>query len=468
MERKNNPAKKIIVIVFLIMVSVFACKKSVDPPSPPPPPPPPASTLKILSFDTISVGATTAKFTWKDSSNYTINSRSLTNNNTGESVNVQSLSTYEFKNLNAGISYSFTLKVGDIAGKTASSSLNITTKDKPSGIVAITKITYDKQFAIIGNCQSDTLRIKIKNLTSKSITIPSLTADFGQNTSGIKMLRYRFSDTSRWAVIFLKDNKISFKDLPLQPGENNMKAIFSLKAYPGVIDNSPIAFSFKTLDDGEGGTAPSGGWPKPVPVGNIDIKTIPTILTNGFLSFSYTGSIAVSAGSSGTIGISTVLGLTLTGPPEPARIKSMRLKNPYAPFTGMEWGYADPNNDFHRWTFGKFHYGKSNSFDPPPCHIPEVESFYWEGNDYVNLTVANSDDYCGSNALTTDGVSQDFGFFCGIKNHSNTVFLASVYTPGYTGFVLTSKFDFVIVNSSGQVLDASDANVTQDNVPVPY
>lgn len=191
MQTKLNPVKKIIVMFFLLTIGVLACHKSVDPP-------PPTSTLTIIKFDTVSITSNSAKFTWKDSSNKTIESRTITNNNNSEVVNVFSLSSYEAKDLIPNTWYRFTYQVKDVTGKTASSSVSFWTKEKESSLVGFGEISYDKQFKIVGNAQSDTLRIKIKNLSSKSIVIPSLTADFGENSSAIKMLRYRFFKTRSW------------------------------------------------------------------------------------------------------------------------------------------------------------------------------------------------------------------------------------------------------------------------------
>lgn len=152
---------------------------------------------------------------------------------------------------------------------------------------------------------------------------------------------------------------------------------------------------------------------------------------------------------SGTTLINNVINLRLSGP-APAKIVSIKLKNPYFSFKGMEWGYADPDNDFHRWTFGK---------DWVSCY-EEFANFYWQ-KDFINLTFAN-----GCNFLNTDGSLQDFTILCGIKNHSNQEFNTDNYTPGLIGYLLTSKFDFVLWNSSSQVIDVSDARVVQDAIPL--
>ncbi len=447
MKTKLNLVKKSIVILFFTALGTFACNKSDNPI--PPPPPPPHSTLTILKFDTVNVGSTSAKFVWKDSSNQTITSRTLTNNNTSEVTDVFSLSTYESKSLTPNTQYSFTFKVKDVSGKIVSAPLSFYTREKVSTIIAFGEISYDHQFTIVGNAQSDTLRIKIKNLSSKSKVLPSLSANFGANSRAVKMLRYRFSDTSKWIILQAQNGLVTFQNLLLAPGENEFKAIFSIKPYPGVADNAPITFAFKTMDDGEGGSAPSGGWPAEIPVGNVDAHTAPTTLQLGWMSYSFSGALSISPGFSGTFGINSVINLKLSGP-APARVVSLKLKNPYAEFIGMEWGYPDPNNDFHQWIFNK---------DFVSCY-EEVANFYWQ-KDFINLTFEG-----GCNTLNVDGSLQDFDIDCGAKNHSNLVFNANDYTPGLTGFILVSKFDFVLENSSMQVIDVSDANVVQDGAPL--
>lgn len=448
MNTKTNFAIKSIVILFLLGVGIFSCKKTADPP---PPPPPPSSTLTIVSFDTVKVGATSATLAWKDNSNKTITSRTLSNTNTGESFDVFSLSSYEVKGLKPASFYNYTLKVEDASGKVVSKQVSFFTKELESSIVSIDKISYDHEFAIIGNAQSDTLRIRIKNLSSKKETIPLMSASFGTNSSAVNTLRYRLSDTSRWTILKMKDGLINFKDLALEPGMNNIKAIFAIKPYPGVPDNAPLVFTFQSMDDGEGGGQPKGGWPNELSVGRVNSHTMPTLITGpfGWSSNSLIGQSNMPPGASGTQAINTVINLWLSGP-APARIVRLRLKNPYAAFSGMEWGYADPDNDFRKWYIGRSWFACTE----------DITNFYWEGDStFINLNLGN---VC--NILDVNGSHQDFVIHCGEKNLSNVVFHTEDYTPGLIGFVLVSKFDFVVLNSDGQVIDFSDALVSQDGV----
>lgn len=449
MKIKSNTAIKSIVILFLLGTGIFSCNKTDSPT----PPPTPASTLKILSFDTLSVLDVSAKMTWKDNSNSTITSRTITNNVSGEVADVLTLSSYEAKNLKPGTFYSFILKVKDESGNFKSATLSFYTKMAESKLFSIEKVSLDKEFAIIGNCQSDTLRLKIKNLSAVNKVLPSLSASFGVNGVAVKMLRYRSSDTSAWKVLPAKNGVITFENLMLSPGENDLKSLFSIKAYPGVSDDAPLTFTFVSMDDGEGGGIPKGGFPAQVSAGKVNSHTMPTTISSslGWMFTSIHGGLVFDPGDFGTGAIHAVINIRLSGP-GPAKLISLRLKNPYAAFTGMEWGYADPNNDFKKWAI--------NTDGSVSCN--EEVDYHWQG-DYINLNMING---CNVLEMYTDGAPPDFMIFCGEKNHSNTTFNSNDYTPGLCGFLLTSKFDFVLENSDGEIIDFSDALVTQDQIPL--
>ncbi len=467
MKQKSNSAIKSIVILFLLGLGVFSCSKT-DNPTPPPTPPPPASTLTIIKFDTLSVGDVSAKMVWKDSGNSKITSRTITNNTSGEVIDVFSSASYEAKNLKPGTFYSFILKVKDATGNMKSATLGFYTKLAESKVFSIEKVSLDKEFAIIGNCQSDTLRLKIKNLSSVNKVLKFLSGSFGVNGVAVKMLRYRPTDTSAWKILPAKNGIITFENLMLSPGENDLKSLFSIKAYPGVADDAPLTFTFISMDDGEGGGIPKGGFPASISAGKVNSHTMPTTYTGefGWRIESFIGGISFSSGGSGSGPVHTVNDVRLSGP-GPAKLISLRLKNPYASFTGMEWGYADPNNDFHRWTIAhddlfkrSIPRGKYNGLGG--CSS-EITNFYWQG-DYINLAFADGCNFL--NMYIPGGSNQIVSIGCGMKNHSNTIFESNDYTPGLFGFILASKFDFVLENSDGQIVDFSDALVTQDQIPL--
>lgn len=304
-----------------------------------------------------------------------------------------------------------------------------------SAWVASVLATYGEQFAIIGNAVSNELTITINNSASVNKTLPTLTANFGANGSAVKMLRYLNSD-GKWVVLKASNGEIVFNNLVLKPGVNTIKSYFALKPQVGVANNSKLEFSFTGLNDGENGLVPnSGKFPNALPVGTVNASVQATVVTSEWIGAS-DQSITVLPPTGATVGGAYYVGnLMLTGPAN-ARLYSIKLKNPYASVKTLIW-----NNP--GWVI--------NFFGPDYEILVDMVNWY---SDYVvlnNLPIGNGVKIGSNNYIS---------IYTSIKNVSATeAFNSGDFTPGLFGLILTSKYDIVLQNSNGQMVDLSDVVV---------
>lgn len=403
------------------------------------------SNLSVSSFNAGDTSWNSVSFTFAATSDATIVSQTLINTNTSESIDVMSKTNHSVNNLAPDSLYTFTFKVGDNTGNEVSKAISFRTKQKASDWFSISSITYDSAFAIIGNAVSSKLRIKVNADMAK--TLPSLTADFGVNRVAVKMLRYSLNGAP-WVVLKAENGKVIFSNVSLKAGENIFDCYFSLKVNVGVADGSALTFSITSMNDGEGGTLPkSGSFPSALQVGSVNVNTAPTIITtswNGhmYLNTKVFGPIEMNPNKNfSESGLYQAIAIKATGPGG-ARFSSIKLKNPYASFTALEFN----NNSWVTYTSGT---GYSSY----------IVNNYWQ-NDYVILNIPT--DTLNNNLIQTDGITNNnFYIKCGLRNNSSVWFDSGNYTPGLGGLMLTSKYDLVLRNSDGQVIDLSEVAVKQ-------
>lgn len=399
------------------------------------------STLSA-DFKLADSTATGASFTFTTAGNATTTSQSLTNVNTGEVIDVMSKTTHTVNNLTANTQYTFTFKVKDNTGNEVSQSVTFKTKEKASEWFSIVSVTYGEQFAIVGNAVSSKLTMVVNNSSSSAKVDTSLTASFGQYGSAVKMLRYSLNGGG-WVVLPASNNSVTFSNVTLQPGNNTFECYFALKPNVGVPNGSPLTFSFTTMNDGEGATLPKGGsFPAAVAVGGVNANVQPTIITSNWNGYMFGNAIALPDPSSGgVIGIYQSIALKATGPAG-ARFVSIKLKNPYTAFSGMIFGYQN---------IWKYELSDGIGRD--------VSNYFWQ-NEYITLTLPNEA------VILTNGNNNNYYIRSNVRNSGSGTFYSGNYTPGKMGFMLTSKYDIVLLNSNGQMIDLSGVVVFQDEIQV--
>lgn len=400
------------------------------------------STLSA-EFKLADSTATGASFTFTTAGNATTTSQSLTNVNTGEVIDVMSKTTHTVNNLTPNTQYTFTFKVKDNTGNEVSQSITFKTKEKVSEWFSIVSVTYGEQFAIIGNAVSSKLTIKVNNSAATPKDLDYLISNLGEYGIAVKMLRYSLNGGSWVRCVADNAGAIAFTNLTFQPGDNTFECYFALKPNVGVPNNSPLSFSITRLRDKDGATSPKGGsFPVAVAVGSVNAVVQPTVITSNILGYMYVSPVAYSPQSAGTTnGFYQIIALKAAGPAG-TRLTNVRLKNPYASvFSSMIFGYQNI------WSIRK-------GFDGGI----QVKSFFWQ-SEFINLALSDE-----NNSITTDGANNDYYFSCGAKNNSQEDFYSGAYTPGRMGFVLTSKYDVIITNSSGQTVDLSDVVVKHEDV----
>lgn len=306
---------------------------------------------------------------------------------------------------------------------------------KPSAWLSEPIISYSSPFAIIGNAVSNELTFKVNAASAK--TFKSLMGSFGENGKAVKAIRYSLNN-SEWKVLKVVDGKVNFENISLKSGENIFKTYFSLKPETGVANGASLTFSFIKLDDGESGTTfSSGKFPEAVNVGSVNSSIQATVVKTGWFSYLRTPGLVVDKGGEANIMIH-VLQLLMTGP-APAKISSVKFSNPYTAFNAIN------GNDLRfleNWSFDLNDAGRTD-------FKPDVSN--------QNSFIVSFPD----KGIPTNGAYQRVSIFSDIKNIGNR-FDSGAYTPGKFGLKISSKYDIVIKNSSGQIIDLSDVNVWQD------
>lgn len=404
------------------------------------------SSLSITSFKVTDTSWNGASFAFGATSDATITSQTLINNNTSISIDVSGKGGENVEGLMPDSLYTFTFKVKDDTQNEVSQSISFRTKKKVSELISITSITYDSAFAIIGNAVSSKLRIKVN--AEKMMSLSSLTASFGEYGLAVKMLRYSLNG-SPWVVLKAEDGKVNFKNALLASGENTFDCYFSLKPNVGVANGSALTFSITSMNDGEGGGLPKGGsFPSPLQVGSVNANTAPTIITTSWNGHMYINTFLMSPkehnpnSNFSEKGLYQAIAIKATGPAG-ARFSSIKLKNPYSSFTALEFN----NNS---WVLGTL--GGS-------IYYTKILNNFWQ-NDYVILNIPT--DTLNNNLIYTDGITNNnFYIRCGLRNNSSVWFDSGNYTPGLGGLMLTSKYDLVLRNSDGQVIDLSEVVIKQ-------
>lgn len=404
-----------------------------------------AAQVKII--DSTMNGAT---FSLVANSNASIVSQTLINVNTSESIDVTSKTTHSVNNLVPDSSYTFTFKVKDNTGNEVSQNVTFKTKEKASEWFSMKKVTYEYQFDIIGNAVSAKLTIETNNSASSAKTLDYLSAGFGEYGKAVKMLRYSLNGGNWVRSIASPEGVVAFTNVTFQPGDNTFESYFSLKPnVGGVPNNSPLSFSFITMHDREGGTLPKGGsFPAAVPVGRVNAAVQPTVITTTWLGDAYVNAGEVPHGTIySDAGLYQQYAIRATGPTG-ARLTNIRLKNPYASFTGLEF-------DNSSWSY----------YNTGATKTAYITNYFWETEvinsilqyKFINLTLPNDFD---NNILMTDGVSyNNYYIRCKIRNSNHNTFFSGTYTPERFGLELVSKYDITIKNSNGQVVDLSDVVV---------
>ena len=322
------------------------------------------------------------------------------------------------------------------------------TPPKKSGIWMAPKSTYaGSPFAIEQNAVSNQLTTKFQNLSSQSKVLKSAKANFGPNGKAVKMLRYK-NAAGRWVVLTPtgETGEVEFKNLPFTPGVNTLVSYFAIKEASGVSNGAALSFRFTSIDDGEGGTLPSeGSFEGPLNVGSVNSVTPPTFISaEGVTMITLGGHIISTPGAASSQTSLFGLAFQLKGP-DGARFHSLRLKNPFAAFQGLEF---DPNS----WVFDDNRVGAD--------HYEHVTPPVWESNKFVTLTFPVLD----YSKIVSDGTKYNgYNIRVSIKNNSSTRFDSDNFTPGEHSFTLDSKYDILIYNSDGQIVDLSNINIYKNN-----
>ena len=396
------------------------------------------SNISITSFKVTDTSWNSASFAFSGASNAPITSFTLINNNTSASIDVSGKGSEIVVGLMPDSAYTFTFKVKDDTENELSQSISFRTKKKASESVSITSITYDSTFAIIGNAVSSRLRMKVN--AEKMMPIPSLTASFGEYGSAVKMLRYSLNG-GPWVVLQAEEGKVNFKNVLLASGENTFDCYFSLKPSVGVPNASALSFSIISIDDGEGGTLPKGGsFPVGIGVGSVDANTQATKLISNWNGRMRNPASMMSSGTSTNGLLYYVINLKVSGP-APAIWYSVKLQNPYSSFNKLT--FFDSG-----WALS---IGKGNKY---------LKNSFWD-KDYIYMLLPDE-----NNIITSDGLGNKYYISCGYQNTGSETFYSHLYTPFAMGFRLMSKYDLILLNSDGQVIDLSDAVIMQDDVPI--
>lgn len=430
--------------IIFILISCDSCRKpKVDPVDPPDPPV--ASTLKINSFAVKagSITTTGAGFDFSTTSNKTITIQSLIDTVNSKVYDVIGKTTFSVNNLLPGKSYPFTLYVKDASGKEVKQSLTVTTEAKKSSWLKSVELVYPNPTSMDRNTQSDTLKLKIVSIASATKTIDSLVVDFGTNGKAIKILRYREQDTASWTILQPSGTHIKFTNLKLATGENIIPAIFAIKKDPpgSVSNNAQLTLKVVSIDDGEGGTRAIEDFPHAIQVGSVNTVTEPTYIDPTFgvqYQASY-GNISIEPGTSGEPTIGTI-DFKFIGP-NGAKIKSVRLYNPYYEFTGLiysNWLYQHFNPDISR-------------------NSQNINIVNWEsGQKYVTLDFTNTVDAILD--YNQWGNYNEYNTGARIYNPpGNSTFESYDYTPGEYEWYLLSPFDLLLLDVNGDIVDMSDA-----------
>lgn len=408
-----------------------------------------SSSLKIDSFKVSQITESGASFAFATSGNSALTERTLTNLITGQSVNVLAIGNYNATGLTSSTDYKFALSVKDQSGNAKADTVAFRTLDKKSTWFKRPEVEYANPFAIVGGAISNKLTLKFTNTSAGAKTLPSLKANFGDYGVAVKMLRYRVAG-GRWIVLAPTgaNGEIEFKNLPLASGLNTIEAYFSIKPGSGVSNGVGLFFKFTGLDDGEGGKLPSdGSFQNEVIVGQVDANTqASAILPNpGIFVVTLAGSIGRPPNSQ-SYGQSSMFsfGFKMTGPAR-AVVGGIKLKNPFAPFAGLD--------------YAPILYWDNNPMNGSPYET--FTSFLWgDGKKTIDVDFPDLD----YRAIVSDGVkANQYNLIISFRNLSSTWFDSENYTPGEHGFILESKYDIRILNSSGQVLDISDIKVYKNN-----
>jgi hypothetical protein len=225
----------------------------------------------------------------------------------------------------------------------------------------------------------------------------------------------------------------------LQPGINTFDCYFSIKVNAGVANGSPISFQFTSLDDGAGAGLPVGGaFQSAIPLGTVNSATQATVITTEWDGHMLTPGIVLTQDATARDPLYNVVNVRATGP-SGARIVSLKLKNPYSAFSGLLF-------DNSSWT-------ASNG-----SVFGYVTNYIWQ-SEYVTLTLPNE-----TTIITNGTTYNEYYVNCTYRNTSATTFNSNNYTYGKIGLALTSKYDLIIQNADGQVIDLSDVVVKQDGV----
>lgn len=420
--------------MLLLIITIPACHCN----KPPIPAPPDTEKPVITSFEVTAVSKDTASFKFSVIDN--VGLKSLMLEVGGVSGSGLGKSTATIHGLDPGTSYTAILTATDAAGNIAVATVTFTTLSniKPSAWLGQLQVHYDSVYAIEQNALSSKITITINNSASVAKATNSLMANFGTNGSAVKMIRYSLNGGS-WNVLTAASGNVNFGGIALQPGVNTFICYFAIKVAAGVTNGAPLTFQFVSLDDGVGGNAPVGGsFPAAVPVGTVNSVTQATMLISTWEGLMSYPDLRFVAGTSTRAMFFQINTLRATGPTG-ARVYSMKLKNPYTAFTGLVW-------DNNSWTMGN-------------GSVSGSINYTWQ-NEYITLYLPNE-----SNNMVTNGTTYNSYYVnCSFKNTSTSTFNSNDYTSGRFGFGITSKYDLVIKNADGQVIDLSDDIVKQDYI----
>ncbi len=407
--------------------------------TPPPPPDGPKDTqAPVVAIQVSSLTTTSASFTFSATDNVGVTSLVLSVSGTQQNVLGQSSATVS--GLTSNTDYTAYLTAKDAAGNTGNAQVSFKTAARPSTWFGTPTITGASPISgMIGNTISNSFTITLSN-TSGVAKTATFSLDFGNFY--IKMLRYQAAnapDGTGWTALPANNGKVTFSNFSLPAGSTSLKAVFASK--PSVAHGSAINLSFTSLDDGEGGGVAASGWQAPVSFGTMDGSTAPTQLITEWWGYSTDQPLHLYPNESGSIGNYHVTNVKVSGP-APAKVASLKLYNPYG--NALIW-YNDT------WKYVA---------DLPDYFSIPSSAIVWYG-DYVKITMPIDKAPISNTSMT------GFLLGCDLRNASTTVAFNSGYiTPGIFGLVLKTKYDLVIQNSSGQVIDISDAVIKQESTPL--
>ena len=398
----------------------------------PPPDGPKDTQAPVVAIQVSSLTTTSASFTFSATDNVGVTSLVLSVSGTQQNVLGQSSATVS--GLTANTDYTAYLSAKDAAGNTGNAQVSFKTTARPSTWFGTPTITGASPISgMIGNTISNSFTITLSN-TSGVAKTATFSLDFGNFY--IKMLRYQAAnapDGTGWTALPANSGKVTFSNFSLPAGSTSLKAVFASK--PSVAHGSAINLSFTSLDDGEGGGVAASGWQAPVSFGTMDGSTAPTQLVTEWWGYSSSGPLYLGPNGVGSISNYNVTNVKVSGP-APAKVASLKLYNPYG--NALIWE--------GNWRATSFNY------------VAQITASW--NNDFVNLNFDNS-------ATISNNAMEGFIIWCNLRNASSTVAFNSGYiTPGIFGLVLKTKYDLVIQNSSGQVIDISDAVIKQESTPL--